>query len=465
MKILLIQAPIKDNDFLVFPLGLAYLAGSLAHQEQSYILQVLDLNLYPDYSAKLAHSIQAFEPEIIGLSLRNIDNQSRANFIYYYELFRQLIKEIKALSPVPLVVGGAGFSMFAQEIMEQNPLIDYGIFQEGEESFPELLACLHTQGLPDAETLRKVKGLYFQNQGEVVFTGPRAQPDLNTLPHPKREIFELEKYPKEKLAFGIQTKRGCFLNCTYCNYPFLSGSKVRLRPPADIVNEIEEMQGLGINSFMFTDSVFNVPFEHARKICEELLSRNLGVTWGAYFDLRFADPDFLYLAKQAGCRDYVFSPDGISKQGLQGLNKGITRQDIDKTVRLFRLDERFTDRHVFFGFFLNPPKEKLRGLVLTLFYYLKLKVLLKGRGGAGVNWIRIEPYTKVFDLAKEKGQVKAHHDLLPKEIKDQDQIFFSQPPLHILDPLLLSLLKSLHQGKAFLKRIIKPGTISQIKSN
>src|SRR5271169_2238864 len=126
MKILLVQSYLKGNLQPVFPMGLACLAGCLTDHE----LRVLDLNLYEQPFNVLENTLADFKPDVIGISLRNIDNVIRLRLISFYEDYEYTVKKIKEISPnSALVAGGPGFSMFARDIMERNPDIDYGIFQ------------------------------------------------------------------------------------------------------------------------------------------------------------------------------------------------------------------------------------------------------------------------------------------------------------------------------------------------
>src|SRR5271169_6817595 len=116
-----------------------------------------------------------------------------------------------------------------------------------------------------------------------------------------------------------------------------------------------------------------------------MIQRKLNMQWAAYFDIRFATEEFLSLAKRAGCHIFEFSPDGLSKGALKGLNKGIRKIDIKKTVELFIRNKELKDTKAIFYFFLNPPGETFWGLLQTIVFAKRIEMLLRGRGGAGVN--------------------------------------------------------------------------------
>jgi anaerobic magnesium-protoporphyrin IX monomethyl ester cyclase len=432
MKILLVQSYLGGSLKQVFPIGLSYLARSL----KKHTVKVLDLNLHSDPMRVLAATLSDYKPDVVGFSLRNVDSVIRLNLVDFMGDFEQTVRLTKeTLSRAIVVVGGAGFSVFAAEVMARNRGIDFGFYQEAEESLPELL--------DDIEHPEKVKGVFFWENGELQFTGPRQRPNFRSLPWPDRGPFELEKYrpqledsadPMDGFKIGVQTKRGCALNCTYCNYPSLSGHSERLRNPGDVVDELAELAAKwSINNVFFVDTVINHPRRHAEELCRELIKRKLSLRWGAYFDIRFCDEDFLLLCQRAGCEWFEFSPDGYSNEALKGLRKGIRSSDIVKTVELFRTNPELKKAHVYFYFFVSPPGETLAGLIKTIFFVKRTMMHLHGRGGAYLNWIKVLPNTPMLDIALADGTIGKGENLLHSGPEDVKRLFYSQPSLRKWD--------------------------------
>ena len=445
MKILLIQSYLKKEDLKVYPLGLVYLASCI----NSHDVRICDLNLYENPYVRLEKELVEYDPDVVGISLRNIDNQDRINPEYYYEDFTRAVKTIKAVKPdLPLIVGGPGFSMFAHEIMERNVELDFGVYLEGEKTFPELLQKLNN---PEA-----VKGLYYRQNGEVKFTGERRLPDLDNLPPIQRGYADMSLYPSLVTSIGLESKRGCIFHCIYCNYPLLSGNRIRLRKPEKVVDEIEKMANVhGTSKFIFVDPIFNVPLDHATEICDDIIRRNLKVSWGAYMDIRYATEDFLLLARDSGCTDFIFSPDAISDNALKSLHKGIVEDEIKKIYRLFKKNTKLKDAFVIFDLLLNSPGENFKGLLKTLWFYVCANCSLRGRGRVTMNWIRIEPGTEIHNMAVASGQLKPEATLLPKTPEGLQDTFYIHPSLHHLDFLVVGLLKTLRGFRKFIKSILK----------
>ena len=424
-KIFLIQQYQGRKEHLgaVFPLGLAYLATAVIKQHE---VQVFDANLYNEPYPILENRIRRFKPDVVGISIRNIDNMDKRNLFYYFKTVQPTIAIIKELTPkAKIVVGGSGFSIFSEEIMERIPEIDFGVYLEGEETFPELIDNIDT---PD-----KVKGLFYRNHQNIIFTGPRALPEFGKLPVPGRDLFEMGLYTNQLGNIGVQTKRGCPLNCAYCSYPFLNGNKIRYRTPENVVDEIEYLiSTFGIREFMFVDGVFNSPLKHAIAVCEEIIRRGLKVKWTAWCDIRNFTEEFIDIAARAGCVHLPFSPDGATDAALEVLGKGINASDINRTLRLL---QKYKHIRASFGFFFIPPKQTYWGLIKTLWLYLKINLLLLGRGSASLSWIRIEPHTRIYDIALKEGLINEKTDLLAQSEKDVVDLFYVHPSMKLAEQM------------------------------
>jgi radical SAM superfamily enzyme YgiQ (UPF0313 family) len=427
MRVLFIQAYLGRKELPIFPLGLSMIATVL----EGHDVRIYDPNVVEDPYGELKNSLKEFQPEVIGISLRNIDSQHLMNYFYYFKTLKPTLNIIKEVSPQACVlVGGAGYSMFPKEVMDMLPEIDFGIYLEGEESVPELLRNLYNPEM--------VKGVYQRKDNRVLYTGNRLFPDFSTLPAPRKDLVNLDKYSFHQDGVGIQTKRGCACRCSYCTYYNLNGNKVRMRSAGHVVDEIEELVcTYKISSFMFADALFTMPRDHAAEICHEIIRRKLKVSWSAWAEPRLMTKDFLILAKEAGCTFIAYSPDAISNEALKALGKGITGADVKK---VYKLAKEVKGIKTGFGFFVCPPGETLKGFFKTIAFFIRgnLELRIKGRrGGIGLNYIRIEPDTRVYDRALSEGIISKDTKLLPEpEAVKVEEIFYIHPPLRGYDKLI-----------------------------
>jgi radical SAM superfamily enzyme YgiQ (UPF0313 family) len=442
MKVMLIQAYLGRKELPVFPLGLAMLAAVLPGHD----VKIYDPNVSDEPYNDLRTSLAQFQPEVVGISLRNIDNQQGIDFFYYFETMEPTLKIIREICPkCSVAIGGAGYSMFAEKIMQRLDKVDFGVYLEGEESFPELLDNL---GSPEV-----VKGIFYRNNGSVVFSGPRPLPDFSRLPFPRKDLVDISKYSTHQEGIGIQTRRGCPLSCCYCTYPTLNGNKIRERSVQSVVDEVEDWMKRGVSSFIFSDALFTLPLDHATAICDEILKRKLKVRWSAWAEPRFITREFLLLAREAGCTFIAYTPDALSSSSLKALRKAITKEDV---IKVYRLATEIKGIKTGFGFFVNPPQETLRGFLETLWFFIKgnLVLRIKNGGGVGLNWIRIEPDTRIFDIALSENVITRTTEMLPPAGQVRHaELFYSYPPLKKYDWIARSVLTSLEFSKTVFRAV------------
>ena len=431
MKVLLCQSYLGPLEPPVFPLGLACVASSLTgHEVRAY-----DPNVSGAPFEGLEDAARRVSPEVVGISLRSIDSTHTFAVTYYYAYLRRMLEAIRGACPgAVIVVGGPAFSIFAGEIMPDQPLIDFGVALEGESVFAELLEKLDR---PEA-----VKGVYHRRDDKVLFTGASEPPPA--LPRPRRDLFDGSLYTSWEDGIGVETKRGCVLKCAYCTYPFLSGTEMRLKGPDAVAAEMEEIAGLpGVKTAIITDSVFNLPREHAEEICARLIDRKVPLSWSAWLSARNTDGEFLRLARRAGCVKISFSPDGFSEASLRLLRKGVTMGDIRSSLEAACGGGGLRVAYNFFG---TAPGTYAADFIRLLWFYARARLRLRGRmAGFNISRIRIEPHTEIYEMAVREGQIKRGSSLL-------QPVFYRNSSA--LVELLFSLFVRLKEGMKRLKGLL-----------
>ena len=414
MRVLLVQAYLGRRDDIgpIFPLGLSYIATALA--DHGHIVSLCDPNIAHDPGCAIAQAAAEAQPEVVGVSLRNIDTTDRQDWFYYYEHLDKTLDWIKrCASSAMLVIGGAGFSIFPTEIMHRNECLDFGVYQEGEESIVELLEHLHNP--------TEVPGIYYRDGRTLRFTGFRTQVRFPDLPPPRRDFANLGYY-REPLSVGVQTKRGCVLRCAYCTYPTLNGCQLRMRPATDVVNEIESLStDYGVTEVIFVDNVFDIPRSHAEDISHEMIRRKLPVTWSAWFHPQGLNQDFIDLVRQAGCYRMCLSPDAVSQRSLNALGKDLSEADVKRCVALARNNPHIDFR---FSVFCRPPGQSIREILKTIWFIIETHVLIPN-SKCLVSWIRVLPDTPIYKKAVDEGVMSSDvGDLLPQRGAAKEAIFY-----------------------------------------
>jgi len=318
MRVLLVSANREHLPDPIFPLGLAYIAA--AAQRAGHEVAVADLCFGRRPLRALRQQIAAFQPEVVGLSIRNVDNAAYPLTVDYLDCHRKAVAAIRETTGAPLVLGGSGFSILPGSYMEELQG-DWGIRGEGEQAFVALLDALENgrsaTGIPALLSRERV-GSNDAGIMPVPEIGPRRGEGL----HPNRRLFDYPRYLRRGGTGNIQTKRGCIFKCNYCTYPLLEGKRFRTREAADIVDEIEALQrDYGPHPLFFVDSILNAPRGHIEGICEEILHRGLELRWSCYATPLKLDRQQARLMARAGCEGLELGTDAVDDGQLKRLGK------------------------------------------------------------------------------------------------------------------------------------------------
>jgi radical SAM superfamily enzyme YgiQ (UPF0313 family) len=397
-RVLLIQAPLGERQRRVFPLSLAVLAAGLArHEVRGY-----DPNLDDRYPQSLDAQLAGFVPDVVGISFRNLDTARSYHPRTFLTALEDLVRRVRrSRGGCVIALGGTGFSMAPEAILRRVPEVDVGFRLEADRSFP---AFVDSPSLP-----ARVPGVLYPEGAEIRSTGDAERPDGEEIRSPRFDLFPVERYGAEgDDAVGLETKRGCDQACLYCAYPVVSGRRARKKPVARIVAEVEELARRSVPGFFWVDSVFNHPAEHGAEICAALRAARLPIHWGANFAERGVDASFWRLAHEAGCRLFVFSPDGISEAATRTMRKPLPwalQRSVYRQVRA--LDD--TAMHV--SFLAGVPGEGGSDWI-AFARRLAFLVLRCGCFSIGLSFIRIYPGTGIRDAAVARGMIAEDDDLL-----------------------------------------------------
>jgi radical SAM superfamily enzyme YgiQ (UPF0313 family) len=369
------------------PIGLEYVAeaAALAGIEVS----VLDLALCDDLAAALREHLSTCEPTLIGLSFRNVDDCFWPSAQWFVPDLADLVRRIRAINDAPIVVGGVGFSVFAEQIVEYTGA-DFGIRGDGERAAVSLYRQL--QGGRD---FGQVEGLVWRRDGRIAGNAP-AWPAELSLPA-RREMVDNVAYFTRGGQCGFETKRGCDRRCLYCADPLAKGPVPRSRKPGEIADEIESLAAQGIDVLHTCDAEFNVPRRHAMAVCEELIRRSLGekVRWYAYLAVTPFDAELAHAMRKAGCVGINFTGDSASSVMLRMYRQPHRSEDLATAVRLCREN----GMKVMIDLLLGGPGETPQTAAETINF---IKQIGPDCAGASLG-IRIYPGTGMVDALKRQG--------------------------------------------------------------
>ncbi len=397
MRTLLISANTEQLQMPVLPMGLACVAA--AAERAGHEVRVVNLMTREDLErSELEAAFSGFDPEIVGISVRNIDNQCMTAPKFLLEPVQGVVEACRTLSSSPIVLGGAGYSIYPQSALAWLKA-DMGIQGEGEAAFVKLLE-------------RMSRRQDYSNIPNLVLPGARGEREtglferLDDLPLP--EPNGLFPFPtvlgNQKVWLPFQTRRGCPMNCSYCSTAAIEGRILRKRSIQTVVDSICRFARAGFSNFFFVDNTFNFPPSYARKLCDELAARKLDLAWRAILYPWLVEERLVESMARAGCVEVSLGFESGSKKILRSMNKRYEPEDVRAISNLLH---RYGITRMGF-LLLGGPGETRQTVEESLEFAdsLELEALKITTG------IRIYPHTALAAAAVEEGMVLPDDDLL-----------------------------------------------------
>lgn len=141
MRVLLVYSNRARDLILPPPIGLSYVAS--ATRRAGHAVRFVDLLTARDPQTALHSALHDFQPQVVGISVRNIDNVIHQRLHTHFGELAQFIGLIRAATgrQVPIVLGGPAISVLGGRALKHVDA-DYAVRGEGEITFPALLEAL-----------------------------------------------------------------------------------------------------------------------------------------------------------------------------------------------------------------------------------------------------------------------------------------------------------------------------------
>jgi anaerobic magnesium-protoporphyrin IX monomethyl ester cyclase len=429
MKILLIQPLIQDfyqTSIRTQPIGLAYIAASL--KSHGYEVEILDcqttkkksipvpselsylrdfypfndrspFKLYTGYYHfgmgwdEIKERIKESKADIFGIS---------SSFTPYHEEALEIARIIKEWDKQKIVVMGGPHVSCDPENVLKSSFVDYVVLGEGEIRFPFLLEQI---GKDRVRAIEEVDGIGYRKDGEIKINPLQTFiQDLDSLPHPARELLDLDRYQmKKKRSTMIITSRGCPHGCAYCSAHLVMGKSFRTRTPEAIIKEMAECQKqYGIQIFDIEDDNFTFDQERAKRLMS-LIIEYFGegkIELSAMNGVSFAslDGELLKLMKRAGFKTINLSYVSASPLTKEKMGRPKTMIEFNKILE----KAEQVGLNVIAYAILGMPGQTIEEMVDTLIYLMGKKVLI------GPSIYYPTPGTPLFERCRKDGILPPH---------------------------------------------------------
>ncbi len=311
---------------LMPPLGLSYLAAML--MQHGYPVRIFDNSLEKKTRQEVAALVRECAPLFVGVSCLS------ANYLASVAL----VEEIRAISAVPVVVGGPHPTMLPETF--QLPCIDYICLGEGELTLLELAEYLRER----KGDLAAISGLWYRREGVWTSTGRRAAiGDLNILPHPARQLLQISRYQNQteevsaSPVLSMNTSRGCPYSCSFCSVQGVWGRTYRTFSIDWILDDLGEVIGIyGARGVYFYEDNFTLSAERVEAICDGILARGYQIKWACEGRIGSLSLPLLKKMKLAGCETVKFGIESGSPRILELIAKEVSLDKVLETRELCR---------------------------------------------------------------------------------------------------------------------------------
>jgi radical SAM superfamily enzyme YgiQ (UPF0313 family) len=413
-RVLLVSTNRERQPYPVVPNGLACVASAL--DAAGHEVKFVDLCFSRDPNRTASHAARDFHPDVIGVSVRNIDNSDSIALEHYTPQARSIFSELRNAAPrAHLIAGGAAFGVAPESLFDEFG-VDYAVAGDGERAAVALVDALAGGVNPSG-----IPGVVRREDGRVHFAPPGEDAHLDKLAPPSlNRWIDLKRYERHGATIPIQTKRGCVYRCVYCTYQNVEGWGYRVRSPELVADEIEDLwRNARVRHFDFVDSTFNSPPGHAVHVCEAIARRNMGVKLDTTnFTPASASDELLRAMRSAGFRTLGITAESASDKVLERLEKGFTAAKVREVAEKV---ERAGIRTLWI-FLVGGPGENEQTLNETLdFARWRLE-----RGDAVYTTVglRIYPGTSLQRIALSEGVIEKDATLL-------EPTFYFSPELEL----------------------------------
>jgi len=393
VDVLIISTNRVNQPMAAIPYGACMVAESLVRK--SHGVRLLDLMFEPDPEGALTQALERYRADVVGISVRNIDNNDMQDTVEYYRDVSLLVETIRQATAAPVVLGGAAVGVMPEALLRYSGA-DLVVLRDGDSVFPRVVECLSNGGgcadIPNVAWIEN--GIFHENGDETLpLESDLIAPDF-------RRWLNIKAYRSAMATIPIQSKRGCPFDCVYCTYGISEGKGCRLYPPDKVADAVSRLASDGFRDIEFVDSVFNAPYNHAMALCERLAQIRCGARLlSMEINPGFLDGPLLKMMERAGFAGIGVTAESADDTVLAGLGKGYDSSHVYQAASVVRNH----NLPCIWIFLFGGPGETRSSVARTLYF---AKTALRPTDVVFFNiGIRIYPGTELERIARKDGQL------------------------------------------------------------
>lgn len=378
------------------PVGLEYIAGDLA--AAGHRAELLDLCFCEDPFRELDEQIRLFHPDVIGITVRNIDTVLYLQNEFFLDDIRALIAYIKDHYRLKVVIGGAALAADPESVLAYLGA-DSALSGPGEGVAVDLLTVPAPAGSSRPVVHRR------RYSHEISCSRRSAGIDY-------------QRYAASGGIAGFRTHLGCSSSCIYCTEADTQVSFLRI---PEVISEIRGIAAEGGSRFHLCDSEFNEDPDFAISFLKALRESDLGIDWALYLKPSNYTRKLFQLMRETGVSLITLTVDSWKKCPLYW-------EDIEKIV----FGARANGIRIVIDFLTGFPYEQEE----TLAFYLDLfRRLQPDRVGINCH-LRLYRGLKVTSIIAADPSLRRHIIGNPDDPDFLHPVFYNQLPIERLREMI-----------------------------
>ncbi len=301
------------------------------------------------------------------------------------------IDEVRRINrSVPIVLRGEICSFLPVECLEHNKNIDYVMRFENEKTIIELIDYLNGNiGIQNVHNIA-----YRDNNCIIINDLEKPVENLDDLPMPKRQLYNLQKYYRRSKETIVRSTRGCPGKCKFCNKtqlaPFRKFSVQRF------CDEIEELMSYGFRQFFFSDDTFAYSNERFDDFYNEVKKRKLKIRFTSNLRIVDINDEKIRKMKEVGAYRVFVGVETINITSSKTINKNISPELIIQKINI--LKKYNMEYHA--SFIVGSPNDTIEDLKETSKFVQIIEPTL-----VSFNQLKPMPGTDIYNYPEKYGIV------------------------------------------------------------
>jgi len=346
-------------------------AGLIASfiRKHGYGVNILDAdcdNLSPVETAK---KIVDYHPLLVAIVVQGVNPS--ASSTPKMTAVRDVLVALKEEAPqIKTLLAGLHPSALPERTLREEPT-NFVCQGEGFYTILELLERLKRK-VP----LRGIGGLWYFNDGELVWSHRAPLLPAEELPPVAWDLLDMRKYrapnwpclnnPHQRSPHAvIYTSLGCPFDCHFCQVKQLYSGKpgIRFRKPEEVIKELDLLVNkYGVKHIKIVDELFTISERQVASICDPIIERGYDLNMWQYCRVDRVSKSMLDKMKRAGMHWAGYGFEAGSETIRQGIGKKFTQDRISEVVEM----TRDAGMSIMANFIFGLPNDDFESMQATL---------------------------------------------------------------------------------------------------